>query len=98
MGRPLGAGTDREIRWETIDVPEATGGSGLGGINAAGDVVGFFADATGTHGFVRRQSARIGDSDVDGYSARGLAIRILDVRFPFAHFRRAGRPLSMGDR
>src|SRR5262245_8656804 len=42
-----------EAGYASVDVPGATLTSAQG-INARGDIVGFYANATGTHGYVRR--------------------------------------------
>ena len=76
--RPLRAGAEPQIRWQTIDVPGATGGTGLTAINSAGDVVGYFADNAGVHGFVRNHRGDYQTFDymaliteADGISAHG---------------------------
>lgn len=65
---------------ETIDVPGALGTSAQG-INAAGDIVGFYADASGrTHGFLLRDGAfttidyqdPVTGEVADNTSARGI--------------------------
>jgi probable HAF family extracellular repeat protein len=55
LSLPLGtlvAAQDDSYTFTTIDVPGA-GYTVASGINADGQIVGWFTDATGTHGFLR---------------------------------------------
>src|SRR5690242_13405540 len=46
----------------SIDYPSATGGSSVArGINDAGQIVGFFSDGAGTHGFIRDRNGKFTD-------------------------------------
>jgi probable HAF family extracellular repeat protein len=41
------------LTFETIDAPGAVSGTGARGINDAGQIVGWFSDSVGVHGFLK---------------------------------------------
>ena len=50
--RAAAAGAAARYVFENVDMPGATGGTQVNGVNDRGDVDGSYVDAAGSHGFV----------------------------------------------
>jgi hypothetical protein len=73
---PVGVAADREPEYAAIDVPGATF-TNAQGINPQGDIVGWYVNASSTHGYLLRDGA-FGKIDYPGAAytdARGINMR-----------------------